>query len=99
MSTETTTELRRCVGSTHFGIEAHDADASDFPVQASAKDGLGRMCKPHWRAYTNALHKAAVARKTAEGVAPTEAPVIEDAEPGIEAEAPVTDPEAPPTRR
>ena len=38
-------------------------DASDFPVQPSQKDGLGRMCKPHWREYTNALRKAAVARK------------------------------------
>ena len=44
-----------------FGIEAHDADAGDFPVQPSQKDGLGRMCKPHWREYTNALRKAAAA--------------------------------------
>ena len=47
MTTETQT--RRCIGSTRFGIEAHDADAGDFPVQPSQKDGLGRMCKPHWR--------------------------------------------------
>ena len=61
MTTETQT--RRCIGSTRFDIEAHDADAGDFPVQPSQKDGLGRMCKPHWREYTNALRKAAVARK------------------------------------
>ena len=65
MTTETST-MRRCIGSSRFGIEAHDADADDFPVQPSQKDGLGRMCKPHWRQYTNALRKAAVARKAEE---------------------------------
>jgi hypothetical protein len=63
MTTETTVAMRRCIGSTRFGIEAHDALASDFPVQPSQKDGLGRMCHTHWRAYTNALRKVAVARK------------------------------------
>ena len=54
------TDLRRCIGSTKFAIEAHDAPPDDFPVQASQKDGLGRMCKPHWTAYTRALRKASV---------------------------------------
>ena len=64
MTTETTTtELRRCIGCARFGIEAHQADASDFPTQPSQKDGLGRMCKPHWQQYTNALRRASVARK------------------------------------
>jgi hypothetical protein len=67
-----TTEPRRCIGSTRFGIEAHDTDASEFPVQPSQKDGLGRMCKPHWRQYTNALRKAAVERKAAETETSTE---------------------------
>ena len=67
MTTETST--RRCTGSTRFGIEAHDADAGDFPVQPRQKDGLGRMCHPHWRQYTNALRKAAVARKAEAGEA------------------------------
>lgn len=62
----TTTELRRCVGSKTFGIEAHDAPISDFPVQPSRKDGLGVMCKPHWTQYTGALRRAALARKAAE---------------------------------
>jgi len=49
----------------------------DFPSQPSQKDGLGRMCKPHWNQYTTALRKAALARKAADGgvateVAPTE---------------------------
>ena len=79
MTTETTT--RRCIGSTRFGIEAHDAETSDFPVQPSQKDGLGRMCKPHWREYTNALRKAAVARKAADEPTLTEDPVVGDAEP------------------
>ena len=63
-------DLRRCIGSAKFAIEAHDAPPEDFPVQPSQKDGLGRMCKPHWNEYTTALRKAALARK---GEAPTPA--------------------------
>ena len=74
MTTDTTTTaLRRCIGSTKFGIEAHEAPPDEFPAQPSQKDGLGRMCKPHWRQYTKALRKAALARKTAEGGAAIEA--------------------------
>jgi len=40
-------DLRRCIGSARFGIEAHDAPLADFPSQPSQKDGLGRMCKTH----------------------------------------------------
>jgi hypothetical protein len=87
-----TTELRRCIGSTRFGIEAHDADPADFPVQPSQKDGFGRMCKPHWRAYTDALRKAAVARKAEETTEawPTEfePEVVEAAEETPEPETP-----------
>ncbi len=57
---------RRCIGSTRFGIEAHEAPPADFPVQPSQKDGLGRMCKVHWNQYTSALRKAALAGKAAE---------------------------------
>ena len=60
--------MRRCIGSAKYGIEAHEVPASDFPVQPSQKDGLGRMCKPHWNAYTGALRKAALARKAGETV-------------------------------
>ena len=80
MTTDTT--MRRCIGSSRFGIEAHDAEATDFPVQPSQKDGLGRMCKPHWREYTNALRKAAVARKaeeTMEAPAPEPEPMVIEA--------------------
>jgi hypothetical protein len=74
-TTTTATELRRCKGSARFGIEPHEAPINDFPVQPSQKDGLGRMCKPHWRQYTNALRKAAVERKAAEAdVAPEAEP-------------------------
>ena len=70
-------DMRKCIGSAKFGIEAHEAPVGDFPTQPSQKDGLGRMCKHHWNQYTTALRKAAVARKAAEGgvateVAPTE---------------------------
>jgi hypothetical protein len=68
-------DLRRCIGSAKFGIEAHEAPATDFPVQPSQKDGLGRMCKVHWNAYTNALRKASIARKAAEAEAAEPEPV------------------------
>jgi hypothetical protein len=57
--------MRRCIGSSKFGIEAHEAPIEDSPVQPSQKDGLGRMCKTHWRQYTAALRKAAIARQPA----------------------------------
>jgi len=60
-------DLRRCIGSTRFGIEPHEAAVEDFPKQPSQKDGLGRMCRRHWNEYTTALRKAAVARKGADG--------------------------------
>ena len=31
----TTTELRRCIGSAKFGIEAHEAPPDEFPAQPS----------------------------------------------------------------
>ena len=52
------TDMRKCIGSAKFGIEAHEAPVGDFPTQPSQKDGLGRMCKPHRNEYTNALRKA-----------------------------------------
>jgi hypothetical protein len=73
-------ELRKCIGSAKFGIEAHEAPATEFPVQPSQKDGLGRMCKTHWNAYTNALRKAALARKAAEAP-PTEPEPVAAPEP------------------
>ena len=94
MTTETLS--RRCIGSSRFGIEAHDADAGDFPVQPSQKDGLGRMCKTHWREYTNALRKAALARKV-EAEAPASKP---EPEPEVaSAPEPVDEPEAPAPRK
>jgi len=57
--------MRKCIGSAKFGIEAHEAPPEDFPVQPSQRDGLGRMCKPHWTAYTRALRQAAPASNAA----------------------------------
>ena len=34
-------DLRKCIGSAKFGIEAHEAPADEFPAQPSQKDGLG----------------------------------------------------------
>ena len=56
-------DMRKCIGSAKFGIEAHEAPVTDFPVQPSQKDGLGRMCKEHWIEYTRALRRNALARK------------------------------------
>jgi hypothetical protein len=70
-------DMRKCIGSAKFGIEAHEAPPAEFPAQPSQKDGLGRMCKPHWNQYTNALRKAALARKAAEGEAAEPEPIAE----------------------
>ncbi len=80
-------DMRKCIGSAKFGIEAHEAPVGDFPAQPSQKDGLGRMCKPHWNQYTSALRKAALARKAATGGAATEVAPSES-EP-VEAAAPI----------
>lgn len=58
-------DLRRCIGSTRFGIEPHEAPVEEFPKQPSQKDGLGRMCKTHWNQYTAGLARDAKARKAA----------------------------------
>jgi hypothetical protein len=78
-----TTDPRRCSGSARFGIEPHEARAEDFPTQPSQKDGLGRMCRVHWNAYTARLARDANARKAAS---------VSDAKPaGVEGDAAVTD--------
>ncbi len=72
-------DMRKCIGSTKFGIVAHEAPIGDFPAQPSQKGGLGRMCKVHWNQYTTALRKAALARQTADGgVATQVAPTVSD---------------------
>ena len=73
-------DLRKCIGSTRFGIEPHEASVEDFPKQPSQKDGLGRMCKSHWNQYTAGLAREAKARKAAaaetiDGTAPDAEPV------------------------
>ena len=53
--------------------------SENFPVQASQKDGLGRMCIAHWRQYVRALRVAAVVRKAAVVEVATEAaPTVPD---------------------
>lgn len=68
------TDLRRCIGSVRFGIAAHEAPPEDFPVQPSQRDGLGRMCKVHWKQYTAGLARDAKARKAADGAPAAAAP-------------------------
>ena len=68
-------DMRKCIGSERFGIEAHEASITEFPAQPSQKDGLGRMCKTHGNAYTNALRKASIAREAAEAEAAEPEPV------------------------
>jgi len=64
-------EMRKCIGSKTFGIEAHEAPREDFPVQPSRKDGLGTMCRTHWREYVRALGRARSAAKAQAGAEPT----------------------------
>ncbi len=94
-------EMRRCIGSAKFGIEAHEAPTGSFPAQPSQKDGLGRMCKPHWNQYTSALRKAALARKATGGEAATEeAPKPKAAKPARSARKPkAPKPESPKARK
>ena len=66
----TATKTKRCVGSKRFGIEAHEVSVEDFPKQPSQPDGLGRMCRSHWKQYTAGLRKAALERKEAESATP-----------------------------
>lgn len=74
-----TATLRRCNGSTPFEIEPHEAPIDDFPKQPSQKDGLGRMCKTHWNAYTAGLARDAKVRKASEPTAAAHQPVIDGA--------------------
>lgn len=69
-ATESADPMRRCIGSVKYGIEAHEAPTSEFPIQPSQKpDGIGRMCQPHWRQYTTALRHDQNARKRADAEA------------------------------
>jgi len=85
--TTNTAKMRRCIGSAKFGIEQHEAPVEDFPKQPSQRDGLGRMCKTHWNAYTTPLRKAALARKAAEGESAVEGVTATS---GDDAESPET---------
>ncbi|MGH2966294.1 MAG: hypothetical protein ACRDMH_13090 [Solirubrobacterales bacterium] len=79
------TEMRRCVGSARFGIEAHEAPIADFPKQPSQKDGLGRMCTTHWREYVKGLARGAKARVDAAQPTAEEAPAAKAATPAATA--------------
>jgi hypothetical protein len=70
-------DARRCIGSARFGIEPHDAPPEDFPSQPSQKDGLGRMCRAHWNAYTAGLARDAKARKASGEATPAADPTAE----------------------
>lgn len=64
---DSTEGMRTCIGSEKFGLPRHEAPIGDFPKQPSQKDGLGRMCKEHWTAYTRALRTASTPRPAAGG--------------------------------
>jgi hypothetical protein len=84
-------EMRRCIGSERFGIEAHDAPIEDFPKQPAQRDGLGRMCKAHWNQYTAGLARDAKARRAAAEAMDPAAATAED-EATIEPEVPAAQP-------
>jgi len=68
--------MRTCIGSERFGIVAHDAPIADFPKQPSQKDGLGRMCRTHWKEYVSGLGRDAKAR-AANGTASAAEPTVQ----------------------
>ena len=79
--------MRRCIGSKTYGIEPHEAPIEDFPAQPSQRDGLGRMCKRHWTAYTRALGQARRAKRPcalSEPTPPQNALVAEPARTAVE---------------
>ncbi len=57
----------------------HEAPIEDFPVQPSQKDGLGRMCATHWKAYVAGLARQAKERTAASAASE---PAPDAAEPG-----------------
>ena len=67
--------MRKCIGSARFGIEAHQAPVADFPRQPSQKDGLGRMCKTHWKQYVTGLARERKARKAVDAAVHGEGPM------------------------
>jgi hypothetical protein len=81
-------DMRKCIGSARFGIEAHEAPVTEFPAQPSQKDGLGRMCKTHWNQYTAGLARDAKARKAAEAAGAVAEPVTENAAEPAQTKAP-----------
>jgi len=78
-----TVTMRRCIGSTRFGFEPHEAPREEFPKHPSQKDGLGRMCKVHWNQYTAGLARDAKARKAEQA-----AEALTDAAAGSTGDAP-----------
>ena len=80
-------ELRRCIGSARFGIEAHEAPVEEFPRQPSQKAGLGRMCKSHWNQYTTGLARDAKSR-TAVDTPPTPEAIRTRGKRGAKADVP-----------
>ena len=67
--------MRKCIGSARFGIEAHQAPVADFPRQPSQKDGLGRMCKTHWKEYVAGLARERAARPAVDAAVKGEGPM------------------------
>ncbi len=93
MTDETTTSLRRCSGSARFGIEAHEAPVEEFPRQRSQRNGLGRMCRAHWNAYTAGLARDAKTRQATAGRDPA-TPAAEEQDAAPEAGQPKGEPES-----
>ena len=89
--TDDMADKRRCIGSTRFGIDPHDAPVEDFPKQPSQKDGLGRMCKTHWNQYTAGLARDAKVRKAAADQPATDVPAVSPSEPAATRKRPAVE--------
>ena len=59
-------DMRKCIGSAKFGIEAHEAPVTDFPAQPSQKDGLGPDVQDPLEPVHERAAEGGAARKAAE---------------------------------
>jgi hypothetical protein len=94
MTDETPTTLRRCIGSARFGIAPHEAPHEAFPRQPSQHDGLGRMCRTHWNAYTAGLSRDAKARRAAVEGGDLAVPAVDDPDAAPVAQQPASEPKS-----
>lgn len=74
-------DTKRCPGAPKYGIPAHDAPLEAFGKQSGNPDGLTRVCKADWNAYSAKLREAKQAGTFSPGRAAVEATEVVAAAP------------------